>query len=308
MRPSNKSRSRNKTGNSGIHNNNQRRNNMGNIINRVFESAGPDGKVRGTPQQIIDKYQALARDAQVAGDRVAAESYLQHSEHYGRLLGEAQRAQQEARASQERESEREEGGFDQRRPQPQPQPQPNVGSGLTMIDTDDGFDAGPIDTPEGRRGYEDGNGFQRRDREQREPRMNGHATHQVAPGPDAAALASQTVPAEPSAPATQAEQPQAELSLGAQSEPAPQAAPAAKPARSRRTSAPAQSPAQSAAQSPAESTAEPQAGTSSETIEMAEPQAEPAKKPRTRRRKTQPAATSGDDAAPAPQPEPAPSE
>ncbi|MES2549549.1 MAG: DUF4167 domain-containing protein, partial [Pseudomonadota bacterium] len=47
---------------------------MGNIINRVFESAGPDGKVRGTPQQIIDKYQALARDAQVSGDRAA---YLQ---------------------------------------------------------------------------------------------------------------------------------------------------------------------------------------------------------------------------------------
>ena len=72
---------------------------MGNIINRVFESAGPDGKVRGTPQQIIDKYQALARDAQVSGDRVAAESYLQHSEHYSRLLGEAQRQQVENRAS-----------------------------------------------------------------------------------------------------------------------------------------------------------------------------------------------------------------
>ena len=70
---------------------------MGNIINRVFESAGPDGKVRGTPQQIIDKYQALARDAQVSGDRVAAESYLQHSEHYSRLLGEAQRQQMETR-------------------------------------------------------------------------------------------------------------------------------------------------------------------------------------------------------------------
>ena len=77
---------------------------MGNIINRVFESAGPDGKVRGTPQQIIDKYQALARDAQLAGDRVAAESYLQHSEHYSRLLGEAQRQQAESRSfNQERE-------------------------------------------------------------------------------------------------------------------------------------------------------------------------------------------------------------
>ena len=103
MRPSNKQRSRNKPGNNGNQHNQQRRPNMGNIINRVFESAGPDGKVRGTPQQIIDKYQLLARDAQLAGDRVAAESYLQHAEHYSRLLGDAQRQQQESRFNQERE-------------------------------------------------------------------------------------------------------------------------------------------------------------------------------------------------------------
>ncbi|MCV2876738.1 DUF4167 domain-containing protein [Rhodobacteraceae bacterium XHP0102] len=64
---------------------------VGNIINRVFDSSGPEGKVRGTPQQIIDKYQQLARDAQLSNDRVAAENFLQHSEHYTRLLGEAQR-------------------------------------------------------------------------------------------------------------------------------------------------------------------------------------------------------------------------
>jgi hypothetical protein len=92
MRPSNKSRSRNKSGG-----NQQRRNQMGNIVNRVFESAGPDGKVRGTPQQIIDKYLALARDGQVSGDRVAAENYLQHAEHYARLLSEAQQQNQEHR-------------------------------------------------------------------------------------------------------------------------------------------------------------------------------------------------------------------
>ena len=83
MRPSNKPRSRGKSGN--------RRNNVGSILNRVFDSSGPDGKVRGTPQQIIDKYNALARDAQLAGDRIGAENHLQHSEHYARLLGEAQR-------------------------------------------------------------------------------------------------------------------------------------------------------------------------------------------------------------------------
>jgi hypothetical protein len=154
MRPSNKSRSRNKSGNNGNHNN-RPRNSMGNIINRVFESAGPDGKVRGTPQQIIDKYQALARDAQVAGDRVAAESYLQHSEHYSRLLGEAQRQLAETRSfnEQREDGQREEGGIDgQQRRQQQPAAAQQMGSGLAMIDPEDADDmGGPIDTPEGRR-------------------------------------------------------------------------------------------------------------------------------------------------------------
>jgi hypothetical protein len=73
---------------------------VGNIINRVFDSSGPDGKVRGTPQQIIDKYLMLAREAQLSNDRVAAENFLQHAEHYTRQLAEATRemnAEAEAR-------------------------------------------------------------------------------------------------------------------------------------------------------------------------------------------------------------------
>ncbi len=76
---------------------------LGNIINRVFDSSGPEGKVRGTPQQIIEKYQMLARDAQLSNDRVAAENFLQHAEHYTRMLAEATRemaAEQEARQQQ----------------------------------------------------------------------------------------------------------------------------------------------------------------------------------------------------------------
>ena len=76
---------------------------IGNIVNRVFDSSGPDGKVRGTPQQIIEKYQFLARDAQLSNDRVAAENFQQHAEHYTRMLAEAQKelaAEQEARAAQ----------------------------------------------------------------------------------------------------------------------------------------------------------------------------------------------------------------
>jgi hypothetical protein len=105
MRSSNKSRSRNKNRN---RNNN---NNPTNVVNRVFDSSGPEGKVRGTPQQIIDKYQMLARDAQLSGDRVAHENFLQHAEHYVRLLGDAQREidarreQQDAQRQQNQQSQ-----------------------------------------------------------------------------------------------------------------------------------------------------------------------------------------------------------
>lgn len=76
----------------------------GNIINRVFDSSGPEGKVRGTPQQIIDKYNQLARDAQLSGDRVATENFQQHAEHYTRMLGEAQKEQDAKREEQERQN------------------------------------------------------------------------------------------------------------------------------------------------------------------------------------------------------------
>jgi hypothetical protein len=74
---------------------------MGNIVNRVFDSSGPEGKVRGTPQQIIDKYNQLARDAQLSNDRVAFENFQQHAEHYTRMLGEAMREQEQFRQQNE---------------------------------------------------------------------------------------------------------------------------------------------------------------------------------------------------------------
>ncbi len=55
--------------------------------NRAFESNGPEGvKVRGAAQGVYEKYQQMARDAQTAGDRVLAENYLQHAEHYFRVM------------------------------------------------------------------------------------------------------------------------------------------------------------------------------------------------------------------------------
>ena len=51
-----------------------------------FDSNGPGGKVRGTGQQVLDKYLGLARDAQSSGDRISAESFFQFAEHYFRVL------------------------------------------------------------------------------------------------------------------------------------------------------------------------------------------------------------------------------
>jgi hypothetical protein len=86
--------------------NNRNNNNRSaaNVLNRVFDSSGPEGKVRGTPQQVIEKYQQLTRDSQLSGDRVAAENFQQHAEHYMRLQVDAQREIELRREQQDRES------------------------------------------------------------------------------------------------------------------------------------------------------------------------------------------------------------
>jgi hypothetical protein len=70
-------------GNNGNNNGNRRSNN-----NRmqVFDSNGPDVRIRGTAHQVVEKYLALAKDAASTGDRVLSESYLQHAEHYQRII------------------------------------------------------------------------------------------------------------------------------------------------------------------------------------------------------------------------------
>ncbi|MFC6759994.1 DUF4167 domain-containing protein [Sulfitobacter porphyrae] len=95
---SSRSRSRSKN------NRNRQPQSGGNVVNRVFDSSGPEGKVRGTPQQVIEKYNQLARDAQLSNDRVAAENFQQHAEHYLRLLSEAQREIDQRREEQERQN------------------------------------------------------------------------------------------------------------------------------------------------------------------------------------------------------------
>jgi hypothetical protein len=61
----------------------------------VFDSNGPDLRVRGTAQQLFEKYLQLGRDATSSGDRVMAESYFQHAEHYFRILNAMNQAAQQ---------------------------------------------------------------------------------------------------------------------------------------------------------------------------------------------------------------------
>jgi len=73
-------------------NNNQQHHNRRNQnpLTRVYESNGPDVKIRGTANHVAEKYLQLARDAQTSGDPVSAENYFQHAEHYFRLIAAAQ--------------------------------------------------------------------------------------------------------------------------------------------------------------------------------------------------------------------------
>src|SRR5438067_13116175 len=84
----NNKRMRNRNNNNNNNNNNNRRGQ--NPMTRVFESNGPDIKIRGTASHVAEKYIQLARDAQGSGDPVAAENYYQHAEHYFRLIAAAQ--------------------------------------------------------------------------------------------------------------------------------------------------------------------------------------------------------------------------
>jgi hypothetical protein len=63
-----------------------------NPLSRTYESNGPDVKIRGTAHHVAEKYQQLARDAAAAGDRVMSENYLQHAEHYLRIIAAAQQS------------------------------------------------------------------------------------------------------------------------------------------------------------------------------------------------------------------------
>ena len=85
-------RNRNRGGGGGGGGGGGNNNKPQNVLHRNFESTGPDVKVRGNAQHVYEKYLQLARDANSSGDRVMAENYLQHAEHYYRIIAAAQAA------------------------------------------------------------------------------------------------------------------------------------------------------------------------------------------------------------------------
>jgi len=90
MRSNNRQRSRggrNGGGGSGGHHHKQHHNpNRPPNRNQIFDSSGPDVRVRGNAHQVFDKYQALAREAAASGDRIQAEAYWQYADHYFRVI------------------------------------------------------------------------------------------------------------------------------------------------------------------------------------------------------------------------------
>jgi hypothetical protein len=103
MRPQQQGRRQRSRGSGGGGRRNQ------NPLSRNYESNGPDVKIRGNAQVIADKYAALARDAQSSGDSVMAENYLQHAEHYNRIIMAAQ-AQAQAQREERTQAEEQDSG------------------------------------------------------------------------------------------------------------------------------------------------------------------------------------------------------
>lgn len=113
MRPQKRSRGRNGGGNP-YHNNNPNRGGGGGggprppHRSQTFDSNGPNVKIRGNAYQVFERYLALAREAQSSGDRIAAENFYQHAEHYFRVMN----ANGEAFQQQQRHTPVDNEGFD----------------------------------------------------------------------------------------------------------------------------------------------------------------------------------------------------
>jgi hypothetical protein len=116
MRNGQNNNKRMRSRNNNNNNNNQHANRRSqNPMTRVYDSNGPDIKIRGTAAHVAEKYLQLARDSQSSGDPVAAENYYQHAEHYFRLIAAAQEQFRQNLPPQQPRSDhdlRDEGGDD----------------------------------------------------------------------------------------------------------------------------------------------------------------------------------------------------
>ena len=135
-----------------------------NPLTRSFESNGPDVKIRGTALHVAEKYLQLARDAQSSGDRVAGENYLQHAEHYFRIVAAAQaqlpQPQQTFRSDDDEgddEDDRANGyGDGERLPHQQQAAQPGYGLSDPQPYLNGGNGQGPQGGPQGHQPGADG--------------------------------------------------------------------------------------------------------------------------------------------------------
>src|SRR3984957_12600505 len=120
--------------NGGGHNNGGGGGGGGFNPNRTFDSSGPEVKIRGSAAHVYEKYLQLARDANSSGDRVTAENYLQHAEHYFRIMAAQQAAQNPNRPPLENGQQPQ-----MQASQPhQQQPQPTPGSGPSFTLSENG--------------------------------------------------------------------------------------------------------------------------------------------------------------------------
>ena len=94
----------------------------GQVRSQTFDSSGPDVRIRGNAYQVLEKYLALARDATAAGDRIAAENFYQHAEHYFRMINANQDGHRPQMGGQPHHPQ-------QHGQHPQHQPQMNGGGG-----------------------------------------------------------------------------------------------------------------------------------------------------------------------------------
>jgi hypothetical protein len=107
-------------------------------LTRSYDSRGPEVRVRGTALHVAERYLQLARDANTASNPVAAENYLQHAEHYYRIIAEQQVQQQRYQAQQQQQQQNFQNGNGQRPPgqgdQPFPQQQQQGGPSFSIAE------------------------------------------------------------------------------------------------------------------------------------------------------------------------------